>query len=188
MRPRDRLVAMTSDTLDAARPHRGAENREIHRMRALRFVLALSITALLAAPVVAQEGHPLKGSWIGTWTTNHNQGNDLLLVLNWDGKNITGTINPGTDNIADQERHAAAGRLGRPVRGRGQGQGRQADHLRARGQDRQSAPAQPHDHRHLEESGRERRLQALEAIGVRCDAIARAGWRRSRSCSWRARA
>ncbi len=32
--------------------------------------------------------------------TNHNQGNDLLLVLNWDGKNITGTINPGTDNIA----------------------------------------------------------------------------------------
>jgi len=69
-------------------------------MRALRFVLALSITALLAAPVVAQEGHPLKGSWIGTWSTNHNQGNDLLLVLNWDGKNIIGTINPGTDNIA----------------------------------------------------------------------------------------
>ena len=69
-------------------------------MRALRFVLALSITALLAAPVVAQEGHPLKGSWIGTWAGNHNQGNDLLLVLNWDGKNIIGTINPGTDNIA----------------------------------------------------------------------------------------
>ena len=69
-------------------------------MRALRFVvLALSITASLAAPVVAQEGHPLKGSWIGTWATNHNQGNDLLLVLNWDGKTISGTINPGTDNI-----------------------------------------------------------------------------------------
>jgi hypothetical protein len=48
---------------------------------------------------VAQEGHPLKGSWIGTWATNHNQGNDLLLVLNWDGKTISGTINPGTDNI-----------------------------------------------------------------------------------------
>ena len=29
----------------------------------------------------------------------HNQSNDLLLVLTWDGKNITGTINPGTDNI-----------------------------------------------------------------------------------------
>ena len=68
-------------------------------MRALRFVLALCVTASLAAPVGAQEGHPLKGSWIGTWSTNHNQGNDLLLVLNWDGKTITGTINPGTDNI-----------------------------------------------------------------------------------------
>src|SRR4051795_12224384 len=71
-------------------------------MRALRFVLALSIAASLAASIAAQEGHPLKGSWIGTWSTNHNQGNDLLLVLNWDGKNITGTINPGTDNIPIQ--------------------------------------------------------------------------------------
>ena len=48
---------------------------------------------------VAQEGHPLKGSWLGTWTGNKVHGNDVLLVLTWDGKNITGTINPGTDNI-----------------------------------------------------------------------------------------
>ena len=69
-------------------------------MRALTLVLALSVACLMAAtPAAAQEGHPLKGSWIGTWATNHNQGNDLLIVLNWDGKNITGTINPGTDNI-----------------------------------------------------------------------------------------
>ena len=69
-------------------------------MRALTLVLALSVACLVAAtPAVAQEGHPLKGSWIGTWAGNHNQGDDLLLVLNWDGKNITGTINPGTDNI-----------------------------------------------------------------------------------------
>jgi len=69
-------------------------------MRALTLVLALSVAWLLAAaPALAQEGHPLKGSWIGTWAGNHNQGDDLLLVLNWDGKNITGTINPGTDNI-----------------------------------------------------------------------------------------
>ena len=69
-------------------------------MRALTLVLALSVACLVAAtPAVAQEGHPLKGSWIGTWAGNHNQGDDLLLVLNWDGKNITGTINPGTDNM-----------------------------------------------------------------------------------------
>ena len=26
--------------------------------------------------------------------------NDVLIVLNWDGKKISGIINPGTDNIA----------------------------------------------------------------------------------------
>jgi hypothetical protein len=70
-------------------------------MRALTVILALSAVWLLGGtPPAAQEGHPLKGSWIGTWGPNHNQGDDLLLVLSWDGKNITGTINPGTDNIA----------------------------------------------------------------------------------------
>ena len=69
-------------------------------MRIVTLVLALSIASVLGeARAVAQEGHPLKGSWIGTWGPNRNQGNDLLLVLTWDGKNITGTINPGTDNI-----------------------------------------------------------------------------------------
>jgi citrate lyase gamma subunit len=55
--------------------------------------------SLLVVPVAAQEGHPLKGSWIGVWETNAVHGNDVLMVLNWDGKAITGTINPGTDNI-----------------------------------------------------------------------------------------
>jgi hypothetical protein len=70
-------------------------------MRALLFVLALSLACLTAAaPAVAQEGHPLKGSWIGTWAGNKTHGADIVMVLNWDGKNITGTINPGVDNIA----------------------------------------------------------------------------------------
>jgi hypothetical protein len=59
----------------------------------------LSLVALAGAPLLAQEGHPLKGSWIGTWSPNPVHGNDVLLVLNWDGKAITGTINPGTDNM-----------------------------------------------------------------------------------------
>jgi hypothetical protein len=64
-----------------------------------QLVLTLLAVCLLAAPVVAQEGHPLKGSWLGTWTGNKIHGNDVLLVITWDGKNITGDINPGTDNI-----------------------------------------------------------------------------------------
>ncbi len=69
-------------------------------MRALIFVLTLSLVALAGGAAVAQEGHPLKGSWIGTWSGNKVHGNDVLLVLNWDGKAITGIINPGTDDMA----------------------------------------------------------------------------------------
>ncbi len=67
-------------------------------MRALTFVLTLSLVALAGGAAVAQEGHPLKGSWIGTWAGN-KAGEDVLFVLNWDGKAITGMINPGTDNM-----------------------------------------------------------------------------------------
>ena len=63
------------------------------------FIALFSLVVLAGAAAVAQEGHPLKGSWIGTWSGNTLHGNDVLLVLTWDGKNITGTINPGTDNM-----------------------------------------------------------------------------------------
>lgn len=51
----------------------------------------------LAIPVVAwaQSGHPLKGQWSGEWGPANNS-TRLLLDLNWDGKNVTGMINPGT--------------------------------------------------------------------------------------------
>ncbi len=49
--------------------------------------------------MIAQEGYPLKGSWIGVWESNATHGNDVLMVMNWDGKNVSGVINPGTDNI-----------------------------------------------------------------------------------------
>ncbi len=69
-------------------------------MRTLVVALALSAVCLAGPPVGAQEGHPLKGSWIGTWAQNTVHGNDVLVVLDWNGKAITGTINPGTDNLA----------------------------------------------------------------------------------------
>src|ERR1700730_19083454 len=70
-------------------------------MRAFTFVLALSLASLIgASSAVAQEGHPLKGSWLGSWAGNKTHGNDVVIVMNWDGKAITGMINPGTDNIA----------------------------------------------------------------------------------------
>lgn len=69
-------------------------------MRAFVVLLAgVLVGATLVGPVAAQEGHPLKGSWLGTWGPSKTHSNDVLVVLNWDGKAITGIINPGTDNL-----------------------------------------------------------------------------------------
>lgn len=65
------------------------------------FILLTGI--LLFSTASAQEGHPLKGSWIGIWESNELHGEFVLIVLDWDGKNITGTINPGTDNIVIED-------------------------------------------------------------------------------------
>jgi hypothetical protein len=70
-------------------------------MRARTFLLTGTILALaLAMPGFAQEGHPLKGSWIGVWEGNPTHDEFVLVVLDWNGREITGIINPGTDNIA----------------------------------------------------------------------------------------
>ena len=70
-------------------------------MRALIFVVTLTLASLVGStPARAQEGHPLKGSWIGTWGPSQNHSNDVIIIMNWDGKAITGTINPGSDEIA----------------------------------------------------------------------------------------
>jgi hypothetical protein len=69
-------------------------------MRALTRWIFLTVACLIVgATVTAQEGHPLKGSWLGTWGPSKLHSNEIVVVMNWDGKAITGMINPGTDNI-----------------------------------------------------------------------------------------
>jgi hypothetical protein len=54
---------------------------------------------LLAASAVAQEGHPLVGTWYGDWGPSPQQRHDVTVVMTWDGKKIGGTIDPGPDEI-----------------------------------------------------------------------------------------
>jgi hypothetical protein len=54
---------------------------------------------LLSTSLFAQEGHPLKGSWIGEWSGNTTHGEFVLIVMDWNGEEVTGMINPGTDNM-----------------------------------------------------------------------------------------
>src|SRR5207244_9751786 len=50
---------------------------------------------LLAAPALAQFGHPLKGTWSGEWGPTKEDRRHVVLEFEWDGKTITGRINPG---------------------------------------------------------------------------------------------
>ncbi len=57
----------------------------------------------LAVPAFAQFGHPLKGSWSGEYWLKKGDENRVLLQFNWDGKTLTGMLNPGTENIPLQK-------------------------------------------------------------------------------------
>ena len=68
-------------------------------------ILAMAVVALLVVAgghVSAQFGHPMKGQWSGEWGPK-NAPRRLLLDLNWDGKAITGSINPGDENAVVQK-------------------------------------------------------------------------------------
>jgi hypothetical protein len=60
------------------------------------FLKLLVLAALIALPAtaLAQFGHPMKGQWSGQWGKDNQR---LLLDLDWDGKNIVGSINPGAN-------------------------------------------------------------------------------------------
>lgn len=72
-------------------------------MRALKLFAAAGLCFSGLGLGFAQEGHPLKGSWLGVWESNGVHGDDIVVILDWDGERITGMINPGTDNIEIDE-------------------------------------------------------------------------------------
>jgi hypothetical protein len=59
---------------------------------AFLFVSLLVCAAVL--PALAQEGHPLTGSWHGEWHTASEK-HPLLFYMKWNTKAVEGTINPG---------------------------------------------------------------------------------------------
>ena len=73
-------------------------------MRTLLLASALTVIAFLV-PVSAQsalnegQGHPLKGVWLGDWGLDKTTRNPVVIEIDWDGKSLTGTINPGPDGV-----------------------------------------------------------------------------------------
>jgi hypothetical protein len=54
-----------------------------------------AVLSVLCVGLLAQEGHPLKGTWHGTWGPDAANRTSVTLVMDWDGKNVTGIMNPG---------------------------------------------------------------------------------------------
>ena len=59
----------------------------------------LNAVFLLAPSLAAQEGHPLVGSWHGDRGTGPKNRTDVTLVMDWDGTQITGLVNPGFEGM-----------------------------------------------------------------------------------------
>jgi hypothetical protein len=64
------------------------------KMRA-KIGLGFAVLACLALGALGQEGHPLTGSWHGAWGASSTPQTPVFIFMQWDSKNIVGTINPG---------------------------------------------------------------------------------------------
>jgi len=56
-----------------------------------------AVCLFVSLPSQGQEGHPLVGSWHGDWGTDGAARNDLTVIMDWDGEQLTGLVNPVTD-------------------------------------------------------------------------------------------
>src|SRR5947207_670525 len=65
------------------------------------FSLCVCLIAI-AVPVLAQEGHPLVGSWHGDRGSGPAGRTDVTLIMDWDGAALTGIVNPGYEHAALQ--------------------------------------------------------------------------------------
>jgi hypothetical protein len=66
-------------------------------MKTLAFTACLALS--LASAALAQEGHPVVGTWYGEWGTSAQRRHDVTVIMTWDGKTIGGTIDPGPDAV-----------------------------------------------------------------------------------------
>jgi hypothetical protein len=70
-----------------------------------RFLLSCVLACIAVAGPSAQgamnegQGHPLKGSWIGDWGPDKTHRTPVLIVMDWDGKAVSATMNPGPDAV-----------------------------------------------------------------------------------------
>lgn len=63
--------------------------------RKILIVICVTVCGLAVAAAFAQSDlDPLTGTWTGDWGTTEHDRNQVTLQLDWDGKALSGTVNP----------------------------------------------------------------------------------------------
>ena len=101
---------------------------------------AVIVVALTGVSAAAQYGHPLKGTWSGDWGPNKETRHRVLLELHWDGKAITGTINPGPNAVRLQKASLDPAAWDMRLEGEGRDASGAPCAISSRGRSRISAP------------------------------------------------
>lgn len=70
-------------------------------LRLVSYILLFSL--LIPATAMSQEGFPLEGTWRGEWGVPGEEQTMAVIVMNWDGEQISGRINPGRNMIFFEE-------------------------------------------------------------------------------------
>ncbi len=68
----------------------------------MRRLLAWAFVAAAMA-ASAQEGFPLDGTWRGERDAGKDGTQTVVMVMEWDGKQVTGVINPGPKSLTIKE-------------------------------------------------------------------------------------
>ena len=64
-------------------------------MRVKGFCSVCLLACVMMTAAVAQEGHPLIGTWSGEWGPSRAERTPALIVMEWKTTALSGVINPG---------------------------------------------------------------------------------------------
>src|SRR5881296_1178604 len=63
------------------------------------FAFLMFLVTCIHTAMAQQNADPLTGTWKGDWGPSATDRNEVTLELKWNGKTLTGTVNPGPDAI-----------------------------------------------------------------------------------------
>ena len=62
-------------------------------------ILAVFLLSCVSVVPLNAADDPLSGTWVGDWGPSAFDRNQVTVELKWDGKNLTGTVNPGPNAV-----------------------------------------------------------------------------------------